>query len=367
MRFKLLHPWLWVWSVAALLYGGAAGFASEPASSSKPLVRTAEPQQAYAHVALLLPANSAAFGRPAEAVKNGFLAAAKAQGRNLLPIRLYPLTDDPQSAVAAYREALAAGARIAVGPLTRDAVTALAASQAVTIPTLALNVPEGLSALPPNLYAFSLHAESEARQVARLAAREGRAYAMTMVADTPLSRRIHQAFIDEFTRSGGRHVAERAFTTDLIELSRIRQTVGKSGADMAFLALDFPRARAVRPYLGALPLYATSYIFPGNGGALVHFDLANVRFVDMPWVLQPDHPAVMIYPRPGFHANQELERLYALGIDAFRIALGLLEGKHEPLDGVTGRLTVGNNRYYVRELTRAQFADGKLVIYADSP
>lgn len=367
MRFKMLHPWSWVWSVAALLYGGAAGFASEPAPSSTPAARAAESQQAHAHLALLLPANSAAFGRSAEAVKNGFLAAAKAQGRNPLPIRLYPLTDDPQSAVAAYREALAAGARVAVGPLTRNAVSALAASNAVTIPTLALNVPEGSSVLPPNLYAVSLHAEAEARQVARLAAREGRAYAVTMVADTPLSRRIHQAFLEEFLRSGGRHVAEHMFTADLIQLSRIRQGVGKSGADMAFLALDFPRARAVRAYLGALPLYATSYIHPGSSGALANFDLANVRFMDMPWVLQPDHPAVMIYPRPEFQANQALERLYALGIDAFRIAQGLLEGKREPLDGVTGRLTLGNDRYYLRELTRAQFADGKLVIHADSP
>ena len=66
-------------------------------------------------------------------------------------------------------------------------------------------------------------------------------------------------------------------------------------------------------------------------------------------------------------ASLELERLYALGIDAFRIAQGLLDGKREPLDGVTGRLTPGSDRYYVRELTRAQFIDGKLVVYADTP
>jgi hypothetical protein len=367
MRLKLLHAWLWAGYVAALLYGGAPVKASESGASDRAAAPTAEPVQAYAHVALLLPTNSSAFGRSAEAVQGGFLVAAKAQGGKALPIRLYPLTDDPKSAVAAYREALGAGALIAVGPLTRNAVSALAASGAVAIPTLALNVPEGAGALPPNLYSLSLHAEGEARQVARLAAREGRAYAVTVVADTPLARRIQQAFVDEFVRSGGRHVAEHVFTTDIIELSRVRQAVGKSGADMAFLALDFPRARAVRGYLGALALYATSYIHSGTGSTLAHFDLANVHFLDMPWVLQPDHPAVMIYPRRDYQADRELERLYALGIDAFRIAQGLLEGKREPLDGVTGRLTPGNDRYYVRELTRAQFSEGKLVIHADQP
>jgi hypothetical protein len=143
--------------------------------------------------------------------------------------------------------------------------------------------------------------------------------------------------------------------------------VGKSGADMVFLALDFERGRTVRPYLGALALYATSQIHPGTSGPLTAFDLAHVRFMDMPWVLQPDHPAVMIYRRRELQADLDLERLYALGIDAFRIAQGLLDGRRESLDGVTGQLTVGSDRYYVRELTRAQFADGKLVVHADTP
>jgi outer membrane PBP1 activator LpoA protein len=365
---KLLHPWSWAWLIAALLYGWGAAFASEPAASAlTPAAHAGEPPLPYAHVALLLPANSPALGRAAEAVSGGFLAAAKIQGGNVLPVRLYPLTDDPQATVAAYREALAAGARVAVGPLTRNAVAAIAVSRAVAIPTLALNVPEGLGPLPANLYSLSLHAEGEARQVARLAAREGRAYAVTVVADLPHSRRIQRAFVEEFIRSGGRHVAEQAFTTDLVQLSGMRQSVGKSGADMAFLALDFPRARVVRPYLGSLPLYATSYIHPGAGGALANFDLAQVRFLDMPWMLQPDHPAVMVYPRPDFQGNQELDRLYALGVDAFRIVQGLLEGRQEALDGVTGRLAPGEDRYYVRGLTRAQFVDGRLILSADAP
>jgi outer membrane PBP1 activator LpoA protein len=90
--------------------------------------------------------------------------------------------------------------------------------------------------------------------------------------------------------------------------------------------------------------------------------------MDMPWLLQPDHPAVMIYQRRELQADLDLERLYALGIDAFRIALVLLAGKAEAaLDGVTGRLTLGGDRQFTRGLTTAQFSDGKLTVVRERP
>ena len=77
-----------------------------------------------------------------------------------------------------------------------------------------------------------------------------------------------------------------------------------------------------------------------------HFpELNSVRLLDIPWQLQPDHAAVMIYPRAVVDANQkrsaDMERLYALGIDAFRVALQIAQQhKQFEIDGVTGRLKV---------------------------
>ena len=318
------------------------------------------------HIALLLPAGSSAFVRAADAVKLGFLTAARIQGKTPLPIRSYAVTDDPQNIVVGYSQALAAGARLVVGPLTRNGVSALAASNLVRVATLALNVPDRALPVPPDLYVLSLHVEAEARQIAQLAANEGRLNALTINGDTPLLRRIHQAFVEEFTRLGGKHIAEYEFAADPARLARLKQAVGLRIADMAFLALDFQRARLARPYLEPLPLYATSQIHSGNAGPLAGFDLANIRFVDMPWLLQPDHPAVMVYPRHEFRDALDLERLYALGIDAFRIVQPLLEGKRGiALDGVTGRLTLGRDQQFARELTSAQFVDGKLLVFAD--
>ena len=315
------------------------------------------------HIALLLPLASKSFGKHAEAVRDGFLAAARAQRGTALPVRPYAVGDDPEQTVDVYIKALAANAQVIVGPLTRNGVTAVIGSAATMVPTLALNVPEGASVPPPEIYMLSLQIEAEARQVAQLAWQDGLLTAATVNGDTPLLRRIHQAFVEEFTRLGGTHAAAYTFTSDPEGLSRIKLAVEAGTAEMVFLALDFARARIARPYFGTLPIYATSQVHPGNADPLAGFDLAGVRFLDMPWLLQPDHPAVMIYPRPAVSGALELDRFYALGIDAYRIALTLLAGKAESgLDGVTGRLTLGRDQQFVRGLTIAQFADGKLVV-----
>jgi len=315
------------------------------------------------HIALLLPLASKSFGKHAEAVRDGFLAAARAQRGTALPVRPYAVGDDPEQTVDVYIKALAANAQVVVGPLTRNGVTAVMGSAATMVPTLALNVPEGASVPPPEIYMLSLQIEAEARQVAQLAWQDGLRNAATVNGDTPLLRRIHQAFVEEFTRLGGMHGTAYTFTSDPEGLSRIKLAVEAGTADMVFLALDFARARLARPYFGTLPIYATSQVHPGNADPLAGFDLAGVRFLDMPWLLQPDHPAVMIYPRPAVSSALELDRFYALGIDAYRIALTLLAGKAESgLDGVTGRLTLGRDQQFVRGLTIAQFADGKLVV-----
>jgi outer membrane PBP1 activator LpoA protein len=366
MRCGVTHRWFFAWLVTALLYGGITALASKAAfgaqalSEAKPV---ALPSAATAapHLALLLPVGLPGFSRPAEAVRDGFMAAAKAQGGSLLPIRIHNVSGEA-GIVDDYRRALDAGARMVVGPLTRSGVSALASSNTVTVPTLALNAPDGSGPLPPNLFVLSLQIEAEARQVAQLALREGHLNAFSITGDTPLQRRMHQAFVDEFARLGGKHVAEFAATTDREGLERIKQAAALGVADMVFLALDFRLASYVRPYLDPLALYATSQVNPVNAGPLAAFDLANIRLLDMPWLLQPDHAAVMIYPRQDFGDAIDLERLYALGIDAFRIAQELLNGRTElKLDGVTGYLKTDRDRYLVRELVSARFSEGRLV------
>ncbi|MHB1291957.1 MAG: penicillin-binding protein activator [Sulfuricella sp.] len=315
------------------------------------------------HIALLLPLKSASFGPAAEAVRQGAITASGIQTPAVLPLQVYPTNDQVENIVSAYRQALQAGAKIVIGPLTRNAVTALAKSGLVTVPTLALNYPEGEAVLPENLYLFGLTAEGEARQAARRAFNDGWRTALTVTADTPLAKRVQQAFADTWRGLGGKLVAQASFSPERTQFPAVHDTVIKHPADIIFLAADANLARMVRPYLDAnTPTYATSMVFGGNQIGR-NVDLNGVLFSDMPWLLVPDHPAVMVYPRAE-NFSIEQERLYALGIDAFRIATVMAQnpqpGEGSVLDGVTGQISLTDHQFQ-REMVVAQFRQGAAV------
>jgi len=351
---------LWV---SALLYGPVKVHASEaPSSAAGEPAKNATQSD---HLALLLPTGSDAFAKAAEAVRAGFLEAAKKETSTQLDVRLYSVSDDPQSVIAAYRQAIESGARMVIGPLTRNGVTALAAeSTLITVPTLALNVPEGTPLYPPNFFSLSLHIESEAREAAQLALRDGRRNAITITDASALGRRMRDAFIEEFQNGGGTHVMDFAYATDSTTLERLRQSAGS--ADMVFLAVDAARARVVRPQVAALPAYGTSQLNPSLSALPGLIDLSDVRFLDMPWMLQREHPAVMVYSREPGRDNDDLERLRALGIDAYRVAHELLAGNRDfDIDGVTGHLTLGPEGQVKRALLVALINGGKLSIVGE--
>ncbi|HXZ97175.1 MAG TPA: penicillin-binding protein activator [Burkholderiales bacterium] len=362
-------------TLLAILYGCAIAFATRAetgvpsagqTSPAKPLDPNAQTSPPKPNIALILPLKSDSFGAAAEITRQGFIAAANRQSGGRLPVRTYATTEQTDEILATYQLALAAGAQVVVGPLTREAVTALAVSGMVRVPTLALNVPEDSPELPPDMFTFSLQVENETRQIARLAWHDGKRKALIISADTPLDNRMQQAFTEEWQKLGGVIVRQLLFTGEQNSLVTLRQAVEISEADMIFLALEAKNARQVRPYIDlTVNIYGTSQIFSGNGLGTLNLDLNGIRFVDMPWLLQTDHPAVMIYPRPKNVVMVDLERLYALGIDAFRISQDL--SSIDPysgytLDGVTGQISLSPDHQFVRELTPAMFYRGQVVV-----
>lgn len=353
MNIRLLRC-LTVVALAPVLYGAPAALASEAAATPAPAAEKPAASASTPHIALLLPTRSKIFARHATALRDGFMAAARSQTQTVLPVREYPVSEAVDETLKNYRDAIAAGAKVVVGPLTRDGVTALAFGEPVPVPTLALNIPDQTGRAPGNLYMLSLQVEGEARQAAQLAYRNNHRRAQIIASGNPLQRRTQSAFSAEFSRLGGTVLAEPIPP----DPNRLKTAV-RADADMVFLALDHDNARIVRAYLGATPAYATSSVNAGDRGALAAFDLANVTFVDMPWLLEPDHPAVMNYPRPE-SGSADIERLYALGIDAWRIAQLLLAGARElKLDGVTGELTLGPDGIIERSLRAGRYVDGR--------
>ncbi|WP_229217829.1 penicillin-binding protein activator [Rugamonas apoptosis] len=318
------------------------------------------PSNTPLRLSLLLPLRSDTLGQAATAVKAGFLAAWE-RDRDGVTVTVTDTGDATDDVLASYASAQERS-DLVVGPLGRSAVGALAASPLLRKPTIALNTPEGYGTpgqppLPARMLAMGLSIEEEARQAANWAATEQPgASALVLTTSTHWQRRSAAAFAAQWQRQGlaVRTVelgASNGYLNDP-ELVQLRARLQSDPPGLLFAALDAAQTRQLRGALDgalpqALPIYGTSALNPGNGNSFPNRELDGVRLLDLPWQLQADHPAVMIYPHPPQPEERkpgaaDLERLYALGIDAYRVAreIGRHSGVRFQLDGVTGRLTV---------------------------
>lgn len=325
---------------------------------------------ARSHIGVILPLQSSEFGRLAEQVRLGIVTAADVASSTALPITVYSTTSDTRRILEAYEKAVASGARAIIGPLTRDGVSAVARNSIVSVPTIVLNAPDASIIMPREMYVFGLQIEAQAEQVAQLAFDHGGRKALLVTGETALGRRIAGAFTQKWRKLQGDIADEFVYSTDASALTALRELITTTVADVVFLAMNAPRARFIRTYLGTqLPIYATSLVYASNSDRLQLYDLDGVRFMDMPWLLEQDHPAVMTYQRIRMESNAlDEERFYALGIDAYRIAQALLTGNgaKPEIDGVTGRITL-DGQHFSRALTPAYFSYGRTRLFTEEP
>ncbi len=348
--------------VAAPLWVSAQGRANEPAPqpSAAPLQPSAAPSRAAdpgarrPHVrfgegaiviGLLLPRQDGPFVRAAASLLAGVRAAHGRDGAGVV-VEAIEVDDQADEIAVAMAELQDLKAALVLGPVTRNGAAALLELGSVPMPTLALNLPEGNPPVPARLTFFGLAIETEARQVASIAfaqalelvgSRRPRAVGVTVA--SPLPRRGVQAFRDAWLSLGGemREVVEFAGPRPSRDLrARLAQPV----PDVAFLSMGAEQARVLRGAVGAdTAVWGTSLASIGYGATLRLPELDGMRVLDMPWLIEPDNPAVMSYAKVPAGYNIEMQRLYALGIDAFRAGRQLLAGDTAfELDGVTGRL-----------------------------
>jgi outer membrane PBP1 activator LpoA protein len=332
-------------------------------------------------IALMLPLTSATLGGAAEAVRAGFMAGFE-RDRDGFAVTVVDASVPGDALLASYATTLAAN-DIVVGPLARSAVAAVAASNLVTKPTVALNYPEGrgdATGLPQQMLAMGLSIEDEARQAALWASGEQQnPKALVLSAGLAWQQRSASAFSAQWQRMGlplqqVDMAALNGYLSDA-ELVELRSRIQQDPPTMLFVALDIDQTRQLRIALSSLqqtpiPIYGTSSLNPGVSLAQAGPELDGVRVLDLPWQVQRDDPAVMSYPRriQGVDAEQnaDLERLYALGIDAFRVAreIALQPASRYQLDGVTGQLTFSFGQgpaTFERIEQGAQYEGGMLV------
>ena len=328
-------------------------------------------------IALLLPTRSESLARVAEAVRAGFMAAYQYEPANIV-VNLVETGDAPQDVLSGYQSA-AANNDIVVGPLTRSGASEIVANHAVIKPTVALTQLDASDAamVSANMLQIGLSVEDDARQVAAWAASGKSTATKAFAISTGVSwqRRAASAFVEKWQGLGKKaETIELSTGSGFINANamlELRKRIQAEKPSLLFLALDAAQAIQLRMAIGNdVTMVGTSQLNPialddWPTANRLH-DLEGVLLVDMPWQLQPDHAAVMAYPHlppvAGQLRSPDIERLYALGIDAYRIANNLaLKQTNFQLDGVTGKLTVrfgSGPAYFDRVMQTAIYRDG---------
>ncbi len=311
---------------------------------------------AAAPVALVLPLASPTYGRAADAVRAGFVAAAQAAG---IPYVIVGHGDG--EVLAAIARAKELGVRLIVGPLLRDDLRTVATAH-VDLPwMIALNQLDDGTPLPPQVYTLTLAIESDAVQLARRAREDGAQTLAVVGPGNALQKRFANAFVDEWIRLGGGPPLTLRFDRAPDMLALLRRELGRTHVDAVVLALDAPDAALVKPYVGTIATYASSQVNDRQPPEVLR-DLDDVRFVDIPWLAEPD--AAIFAKLPRFeYSNAALDRLYALGIDALTVAETFADGPPDRLeiDGATGHLRLDGSRQIIREGVLLQFRAGEVV------
>ena len=324
-------------------------------------------------IAVLLELNAGSYARASQAVLAGLRGALGRDGQGM-SLEVFPLSDSMDEIDAALGAITQRRHAMVIGPLTRAGVDALSDRGALSVPVLALNQTDGQRIAPDNLILFGLPIESEGRQVAQLAYEQGLQRmadrrplsALVLTNASPLARRGTGAFIDAWRELGG-ILSRPPFDTGGQSAAELRSLLGGVRADVVFAAIGADGLRPLRSvFPPELPVYGTSQLNAMMPGALAGAtELEGVRLLDMPWQLLPDHAAVMSYPRQSSLGHLDFQRLYALGIDAFRICRELLIGQNSrfELDGVTGwlRVDLAANRRVERTAVLAEIRNGSAV------
>jgi len=358
-------------------------------------------------IGLLLPL-SGAYANSAEVIKDGFLSAYYQHsqlGGIKTEVKIYDTTKQytPGKAgdvMQAYHAALADHVDFLVGPLVKEDVEKLTHRGNSNVPVLALNTVStgsSFSRSRGNFFQFGLSPEIEARAVAAQAQQDGFRRAILFVTDNEQGQRVTSAFRSSWEQSGLNLVSVMKVSEKSNLNENIRKLLGvtvvethrkdpkttamrnssapkrRQDIDVIILATTPNLARQIKPmlnfyYANDLPVYATSSIYTGKLNPSLDQDLNGIKFCDMPWVLDQTIASRRIYQTIAKLWPNNLAqtpRLFALGIDAYKLANQMQQLSSMPdlgISGMTGMLMLDDKNRVTRNLMWATFKNGVPVL-----
>lgn len=340
---------------------------ADSASGHEPLAPVAIPA-----IAVLLP-TSGPYAPAGKAIKEGMLAAYRAEivgGATAVPLKFYD--SGQEDVVQLYRQAVTDGAKHVVGPLVKEQIETLAANAELSVPVLALNHVDNLQ--HDNLYQFGLSPIDEAQAVARKARRDGKQRVLILVPNTGQGQRVGNYLTAAWQAQGGTVAGMQSYDPRLHDigavLERLLETVNHPGAPQGVEALllsanaDAARELAVQlkyRQAGGFTVYAMPTIYSGRPDPGKDAELGAFDFCDIPWLFDNYYQGPVSRASLQSHLQglpDGLDRLAALGVDAYYLLSLLPQLAVQPYAGATGKLGLNAENRVTRTLVCAQFTGG---------
>lgn len=317
-------------------------------------------------LAVLLP-RSGRFAAAAKVIRDGIEAASRVDSGDKRPRLSFVDSTNAGRVRTLHSTAAKNGAMYAIGPLEKPAVDKLVSAGSLPIPTLALNEATRDNRAV-NLYQFSLSPENEAAEVASKGAAMGAKRALILSPKGAWGDRLAKAFQRQWRNLGGTVAGQATFDPAWSTYDKtLNELFGGADYDLVFFVATNTMARKIYPQITSTaskpaPIISTSHVYAGSFKPADKV-LEGLYFVDIPWILDADSSGPLSRrAMKGASASSPLGRLYAMGIDAYRLAprlstLAKNPGAYYP--GQTGGLAIDSLGRVTRQLNLGQFtADG---------
>lgn len=319
------------------------------------------------HIALLLPLQGR-LGPQGQAVRDGYLNAYYDSLDKENQEQIISFFDTSSiNLKTLYKQAIAQGADMIIGPLSKEQVQLLSQKTHHSITTLALNYTDQ-EPKDPRLFQFGLSQNDEVEQLTEKAFQSGKTNAIIIASKEPWSQKIANNLITHWESLGGKIIDSYYYSPrhhlsqDIANLMHINPTEDRAQMnddntkdvlqkqrrqdfDILFLIALPQQGREIVPllkyyYADNIPIYSTSLIYSGSPSPQKDTDLNGVIFCDIPWVL--NHPS-----------KSQHNRLYAVGRDAELLSnelerLALLP--HFPIHAATGTLSLNSKQQIYRKV-----------------
>jgi uncharacterized protein len=298
-------------------------------------------------VVLLLPLENAQLRRAAGSVRDGAAAVFAAHKSDVVVSECAyggSTAAGVDTVLSAYARCVDDTVDWVIGPLGRNDVATLALAKIAPRPTLLLS-PLGL--VPPSSMAvLAPELEVEGEAIARQSIEDACRAPLLLEAGgatSSLAGRVGVAILS-YWREQRVATPLQQKTLGLRELwRRDSERWRRDNVDCVLFAGGGAQLSELRPFLRGMAIYVTSLSFEA---ALDRTnDWTGVRIADAPWLIEPERADFAAYA-PSEPQSPTLARLYALGLDAARLAISAgRDSLPRVLDGAMGQLTLKDGQY----------------------